>query len=119
MNSRAKQYYNNRHQEAPSMREGEKVFLLQQNIKTKQSYNKLNYKKLRSFRIREKIGLLNYKLELLKTIRIHLIFHVSLLEKAPQNTKQQEVEVKPEIKYEVDRILDHDKINRQEQYLVK
>jgi hypothetical protein len=28
MNSRAKQYYNNRHQKAPPMREGEKVFLL-------------------------------------------------------------------------------------------
>jgi hypothetical protein len=119
MNSRAKQYYDNRRQEAPLIREGKKVFLLQQNIKTKQPCNKLDYKKLRSFRIREKIRPLNYKLELPETMRIHLIFHVLLLEKAPQNTRQQEVKVEPEIKYEVDRILDHDKINGQEQYLVK
>jgi hypothetical protein len=114
-----KQYYNNKHQKAPLIREGEKVFLLQQNIKTKQSCNKLNYKKLRPFRIREKIRLLNYKLELSEIMRIHLIFHVSLLEKALQNTRQQEVKVEPEIKYKVDRILDHDKISGQEQYLVK
>jgi hypothetical protein len=52
-------------------------------------------------------------------MRIYLIFHVLLLEKALQNARQQEVKVEPEIEYKVDRILDHNKINRQEQYLVK
>ena len=118
MNSRAKQYYDNRRQEAPPMREGEKVFLLRRNIKTKWPCNKLDHKKLGPFRIKEKIRLLNYKLELPGTMRIYLIFHVSLLEKAPQNARQQEVKVEPKIEYKVDRILDHNKINRQEQYLL-
>jgi hypothetical protein len=52
-------------------------------------------------------------------MKIHPVFHVLLLEKAPQNTQQQEVEVKPEVEYEVDRILDNNKINSQEHYLVK
>jgi hypothetical protein len=68
---------------------------------------------------RKKIRLLNYKLELPGTMRIYLIFYILLLEKALQNARQQEVEVEPKIKYEVDRILDYDKINRQKQYLIK
>jgi hypothetical protein len=52
-------------------------------------------------------------------MKIHLIFYVLLLEKALQNARQQEVEVEPEVEYEVDRILNHDRISRQEYYLVK
>jgi hypothetical protein len=52
-------------------------------------------------------------------MRIYLIFYILLLEKTLQNARQQEVKVKSEIEYEVDRILDHNRINKQEQYLVK
>jgi hypothetical protein len=119
MNSRAKQYYNSRHQKASLVRKRKKIFLLQQNIKTKQLYNKLDHKKLRPFRIKERIELLNYKLELPETIKIHLIFYILLLEKALQNAQQQEVEVKSEVEYKIDRILNNNKINSQEYYLVK
>jgi hypothetical protein len=87
MNSRAKAYYDERRQEAPPFRRGEKVFLLQQKIKTKRPCNKLNHKKLGSFEIEEKLGPLNFKLKLPKNTRIYPIFHVSLLEKASQNAK--------------------------------
>jgi hypothetical protein len=87
MNSRAKAYYDERRQEAPPFTRGEKVFLLQRNIKTTRLCNKLNHKKLRPFKIEEKLGLLNFKLRLLKNMRMHPIFHVLLLEKAPQNAK--------------------------------
>jgi hypothetical protein len=58
------------------------MFLLQQNIKTKRPSEKLDYRKLGPFKIRKKLGKLSYKLKLLKTMQIHSIFHVSLLEKA-------------------------------------
>jgi hypothetical protein len=68
MNSRAKRYYDERRQEAPLFREGEKVFLLQRNIKTKRLCGKLDYKKLKSFKIEKQIGPLNFKLKLPKTM---------------------------------------------------
>lgn len=88
-------------------------------MKIKWSCDKLNYKKLRPFEIDKKIGALNYKLKLPKIIHIHPIFHVSLLKKAPQNAKRQRVEVEDNTEYEVERIVDHDQIDRKTHYLVK
>jgi hypothetical protein len=42
-----------------------------------------------------------------------------LLEKASQNTQQQEIEVKAKVEYKVNRILNNNKINSQEYYLIK
>jgi hypothetical protein len=52
-------------------------------------------------------------------MRIHSIFYVLLLEKAPQNAKQQRTKVKGENEYEVKQILDYSQINGQTHYLVK
>ena len=41
----------------------------------------MDHKKLRLFEIIEVKGLVNYRLKLLKTIWIHLVFYISLLEK--------------------------------------
>ncbi|KAI3535810.1 hypothetical protein CSPX01_11148, partial [Colletotrichum filicis] len=41
--------------------------------------NKLNYKKLRLFKIIKKVLLINYKLRLLNIIRYYLIFYILLL----------------------------------------
>jgi hypothetical protein len=84
------------------------MFLLQQNIKIKQLSKKLNYRKLESFKIRKKLGALSYELELLKTMQIHSIFHVSLLEKALQNARLYHTKTNAtEIEYEVEKILGH------------
>jgi hypothetical protein len=61
------------------------IYLLRKNVKTKRLSNKLNYKKLRPFKIKRKIGLINYKLSLPYIIRIYLIFYILLLEKASLN----------------------------------
>ncbi|KAK1524273.1 uncharacterized protein CCOS01_09360, partial [Colletotrichum costaricense] len=42
--------------------------------------NKLNYKKLRLFKIIKKVLLINYELKLLNIIRYYFIFYVLLLE---------------------------------------
>ncbi len=60
-----------------------KVYLLRRNIKTIRPLDKLDYKKIRLFKIKEKIKEVNYRLKLLLYIRINLVFYVVLLELVP------------------------------------
>ena len=56
------------------------VYLLRKYIKIKRLSDKLNYIKLRSFKIKKVLGLILFKLKLLVSIRIYPIFYKSLLE---------------------------------------
>ena len=53
-------HYNKGHADRPTLKRGEKVFLLQQNIKTKWPSQKLDHQKIGSFKIEEKLGPVNY-----------------------------------------------------------
>lgn len=92
-------YYNQKHGSALDLKRGEKVYLLHRNIKIKRLSQKLDYQKIRLFVIIEKLGLVNYKLQLLKSmLKIYLVFHVSLLELALENTKiTKNIEIKDNI----------------------
>ena len=95
----------------PELKEGDRVYLLRKNIKTKRPSNKLDYKKLGLFKIDKKIGSVNYKLKLPKTMEIHPIFHISLLEPAPPGAPvvpDKEVQqLDPQREYEIETILDY------------
>jgi hypothetical protein len=67
----------------PTLKEGDKVYLLQKNIATKRLSDKLDHKKLGLFKIIEIKSLVNYRLKLPRTIKIHPVFYVSLLKPAP------------------------------------
>ena len=56
-------------------------------MKTKRPSTKLDYTKLGPLKIDEVIGKVNYKLKLPEDMRIHPVFHVSLLEPAPKSAK--------------------------------
>jgi len=73
--------------EGPILREGDPVYLLRKNIKTKRPSKKLDHTKLGPFRIKDKLGTVTYRLELPKDMKIHPVFHVALLEPAPRNVK--------------------------------
>jgi hypothetical protein len=75
-------YYNKKRLKGPTFLEGDLVYLLQKNIKTKRLSSKLDYTKLGLFKILKVLGLLIYKLELPLFIRIHLVFHILFLELA-------------------------------------
>ena len=62
------------------LKEGDKVYLLRKNVKTKRPSDKLDHKKLGPFKIDKKIGSVNYKLKLPRTMEIYPVFHMSLLE---------------------------------------
>jgi hypothetical protein len=83
----------------PTFKEGDKVYLLRRNIKSDKPTKKLDAVKLGPFKIRRQKGPVNYELELPKRMRIHPVFHVSLLEPAaPDATLQPDVrDIDPEI----------------------
>jgi hypothetical protein len=107
----------------PMLEKRDKVYLLRRNINTKRPSNKLDYKKLGPFKISEVVGLVNYRLELPKTINIHSVFHISLLEPVPSgapNMPYIEIElVNPNTEYEVEEILDQKYIRGSLYYLIK
>ena len=63
-------YYNSKRTRGPVLKEGDKTYLLQQNIKTTRPNGKLDYTKLGPFRIEKVLGKNNYELNLLQKIRI-------------------------------------------------
>jgi hypothetical protein len=79
-------YYNKLKFERPRFREKNLIYLLRRNIKTTKPSDKFNYKKFGPFKIKRNIKNINYELYLLLTIRIYLIFHISLLKSANLNT---------------------------------
>jgi hypothetical protein len=76
------EYANYKRLKGPTLKGGDKVYLLRHNIRSNKLIKKLDIVKLGPFRVRQKKGPVSYKLELLKRIRIHLVFHISLLELA-------------------------------------
>jgi hypothetical protein len=99
--------------EAPTFKIGDKVWLLRRNIKTKRPCDKLDYRRLGPFFIQKKINLVAYRLELSATMKVHPVFHVSLLEPYRESTfpgrvqsPPPSVEIENHEEYEVDEILD-------------
>ena len=64
----------------PSFQVGDKVWLLHRNIKTNRPCNKLDYRRIDPFCIEKQINTVAYQLELHASMKIHPIFHASLLE---------------------------------------
>ena len=107
-----------------TFKEGDKVYLLRRNIKSDKPTKKLDAVKLGPFRIRKFKGPVSFELELPKRMRIHPVFHKSLLEPAtPDATLQQDIrDINPEIQepiYQVERILRERTVRSQKQYLVR
>jgi hypothetical protein len=117
-------YANRKRLKGLTLKGGDKVYLLRRNIRSDKPTKKLDAVKLGPFKILRKKGLVNYKLELPKRMRIYLVFYVLLLEPViPDATLQQDVrDIDPEIQepiYQVERILKERTVRGQKQYLVR
>jgi len=122
LNKRMISQANRKRSEGPDLKEGDKVYLWRRNIRTKRQNSKLDFLKIGPFKVKRIIGPVNYELQLPKSMKIHPIFHVSLLEKADPETpldKETELEDPTEQEYEVEKILDHQVRRRQHFYLIK
>jgi hypothetical protein len=106
-----------RHAKAPpSYAVGDRVWLIQRNIKTQWPSQKLDVKRMGPFKILQVVGesKLAFKLELPPRMRIHPVFHVSLLEPYQENIIEGRTQPPPpppdeidgELEYEVKEILD-------------
>jgi hypothetical protein len=85
--------------------------LIRRNIQTKRLNTKLDHKKLKLFKIKKIIGLINYKIILPKTINIYPVFHIFFLELillgAPLAPVIEIEPINPNTKYKIEKILDH------------
>jgi hypothetical protein len=102
-------YYNNLKLEKSRFREEDLVYLLRRNIKTTRPNNKLDYKKFGPFKIKRNIKDISYEFHLPLTIKIHLIFYISLLKPADLDTPADPApEIYPNLQekiYTVEKIL--------------
>ena len=84
INLTMRKYYDKKHKDVPLWKEGDKVYLRRKNIQTKRPSSKLDYTKLRPFKIQRKLSPVTFELELPKGSRLHPVFHAAPLEMAPQ-----------------------------------
>ncbi len=99
----------------------EKVYLRTNNIHMKWQSKKLNNKSIEPFKVKRNVKGLSYKLDLLKEMRIHPVFHAFMLQCCNQFIPLQVIETSVELnkEYEVENILEKRMISGKTHYLVK
>ena len=117
-----KMYYNLWHENISTFKTEQKIYLSQENFKIKWFSKKLNYWKMRAFKIKWQTESVTFKLELSKYLKTHLIIHIMLLESASENArimKIMNIKKYENQNYIVKKILAKNQINKTDYYLVK
>jgi hypothetical protein len=123
-------YANKKRSEGPDFQEGEKVYILRKNIKTRRPSDKLDHTKIGPYKIKRKLGPVTFEMELPEGMNIYPVFHKSLLEQAPQDAKPGVVLLDKETQepmWDIEKIMDFrctdgrkcDSDNDKDEYLVK
>ena len=86
---------NRRRRAAPTLLQGQKVWLLRRNISTTRPSSKLDVRRLGPFAIIGQVDTSSFRLDLPPSMHIHPVFHVSLLEPHVANTFPGRVEKIP------------------------
>ncbi|KAJ1116398.1 hypothetical protein NDU88_004612 [Pleurodeles waltl] len=114
-----KKHYDKKHCEGPQYQPGDKVWLSTKHIdfKTKHMFNP---KFIGPYTVLQQINPVTYKLQFPKSLRIHPVFHTSLLKKAVQKVRPHPapVLVQGEEEYEVKKVLDSKLRGRNLWYLI-
>ncbi|KAH0609145.1 uncharacterized protein H6S33_001373 [Morchella sextelata] len=121
------QAFNAKRTPTPQYDIGDMVFVSVKNIRTTRNSRKLNWKKLGPFPVKEIISPYVYRVDLPRSMKVHLIFYVSLLDPAaidpvPGQTQPPPppIIVEQEEEYAVEEILDsRETRNNGLQYFVK
>jgi hypothetical protein len=126
-NESAEKFTNMKRRETPKWREGQKVWLSTENIRTKRKMKKLDWKKLGPFEILERVSTHAYKLKLPTNLKgIHNVFHVNLLklhegDDLPGHNQgpPPPVEIEGDATYEVEQVLDSKYFRNSLRFLVR
>ncbi len=86
MQERSIKYQNKKRKTTSQLKEKNKIYLFTKNLKTRKSSKKLNYVKIESFYVKKIKKSINYKFNLLKNVKVFLIFYILLLELVDLNT---------------------------------
>jgi hypothetical protein len=122
-----KKYYDAHAKEPPQFQIGDKVWLSRRNISTTRPSRKLDVRRLGPYRVVKRVGESKkaYELDLPPSMRIHRVFHESLLSPYQANTipgrtqpPPPPVEVEGQQEYEVEEILDSKIVRNKLRYLV-
>lgn len=125
---RMKSYFDRHVTEAPSFEPGQKVWLDTRNLSFKGIPRKLADKFAGPYPVKRRVGELAYELKLPSDLKVHPVFHVSLLRAHRASTlpgrhpsEPAPIDVDGEEEYEVERILDSRRHGRWRslQYLVQ
>ena len=108
-------------------KEGDKVWLVTTNIRTRRPMKKLDSKKAGPFLIKKKISSHAYQLELPKTMKIHDVFHMNLLLPFTEDIDFHRRQIKPppiiteegEEQYEVDHVVAWEQRGKQLYYQIR
>jgi hypothetical protein len=111
----------------PVLNPGDTVWLKRQNIRTTRPSGKLDLNQIGPYKIQERVGSRAYKLDLPATVKLHPVFHISLLELTTntepipghQQPSAPLVIINDQQEWEVKEILDSRLHRNQLQYRVK
>ncbi|SOV06814.1 uncharacterized protein UDID_17924 [Ustilago sp. UG-2017a] len=112
-NRRSAEQFDKHRLPSPQFQPGDRVWLSADNIRSLRPTKKLDYRRLGPFSVSEVISSHAYRLQLPPSMKIHNMFHVDRLEPYVANTIPNRVqpplppvEVKSDLEYEVEQILD-------------
>ena len=121
-----KLYADRKRKEFPELVIGSKVWLSRKHIKTTRPSGKLDYKQLGPYEVIEEINPVTYRLKLPPEVKIHDVFHVSLLEPVVENDIPNREQCIPspiivdgEEEYIVEKIVDSRTHRGRKEYLVE
>ena len=115
-------YYNLWYENIFTFRKRQKIYLSQENFKTKWLCKKLNYWRIRAFKIKQQTESVTFELELSKHSKTHFIVHIALLKSASDKVKLMKimnVEEYENQNYIIKKILEKNQIDETNHYLVK
>ena len=119
----AKRYFDKRRVEAPNLKRGDRVYLRRRtkgnsrdNIFTKKESSKLDMILLGPFEIKKVLEFDNYELWLPPKMRIHPVFHISLLKPTENEPTKEDMELD---EFEVEKLVDKRVQGKQTQYRVR
>jgi transposase InsO family protein len=122
----ARAWYDKGKRRLPQWEVGSEVWLSTKNLRTKRPARKLSEAFSGPHKILEKVSSHAYRLELPPSMKIHNVFHISLLRDAPPNRFEGReipppppIEVDGEDEYIVEDIVDERTRDRQKEYFVK